>query len=174
MIDNAGHILTNNHVVAAAAKGGTIQVVTDKGKYATARLVGRSPAYDLAVVQVEGLDAPSAAVRPVRPGDRRPGRGRDRVAARPGRHGDLGHHLGEEPAGDRGREPGRDSYINALQTDAAINPGNSGGPLVDMNARVIGVNSAIATVRGSRRARAGTSGSGSRSRSTRPGGPRSS
>ena len=43
---------------------------------------------------------------------------------------------------------GEISYINALQTDAAINPGNSGGPLVDMNARVIGMNSAIATVRG--------------------------
>ncbi|WP_112244151.1 S1C family serine protease [Kribbella monticola] len=154
-IDNAGHILTNNHVVAAAAKGGSIQVVTQKGKSSTARLVGRSPAYDLAVVQVVGLDAPSvqfgqselAVV------------GQDVVA--------IGSPLGlagtvtsgivsakNRPVTAGGE--GEISYINALQTDAAINPGNSGGPLVDMNARVIGINSAIATVRG---AEEGTSGS---------------
>jgi putative serine protease PepD len=153
-IDNSGDILTNNHVVSAAANGGAIQVVTQKGKTATARLVGRSPAYDLAVVQVVGLDAPSvqfgrseAAVV-----------GQDVVA--------IGSPLGlagtvtsgivsakNRPVTAGGE--GEISYINALQTDAAINPGNSGGPLVDMNARVIGINSAIASVRG---AAAGSSG----------------
>jgi len=150
VIDNAGHILTNNHVVAAAAKGGAIQIINDKGKSWTARLVGRSPVYDLAVVQVAGLDAPSVQF----------GRselaivGQDVVA--------IGSPLGlagtvtsgiisakNRPVTTSGDEPGQDSFISALQTDAAINPGNSGGPLVDMNARVIGVNSAIATVRGS-------------------------
>jgi putative serine protease PepD len=149
VIDNVGHILTNNHVVAAAAKGGSIQVVTENGKSQTARLVGRSPAYDLAVVQVVGLDAPSVQF----------GRsdlaivGQDVVA--------IGSPLGlagtvtagiisakNRPV-TTGDSVDQTSYINALQTDAAINPGNSGGPLVDMNARVIGVNSAIATVRGS-------------------------
>jgi putative serine protease PepD len=150
VIDNAGHILTNNHVVSAAAQGGSIQIINDKGKSWTARLVGRSTVYDLAVVQVVGLDAPSVQF----------GRsdlaivGQDVVA--------IGSPLGlagtvtsgiisakNRPVTTSGEEPGQESFISALQTDAAINPGNSGGPLVDMNARVIGVNSAIATVRGS-------------------------
>jgi putative serine protease PepD len=156
VIDDLGHILTNNHVVASAAKGGSIQVVTQKGKVSTARLVGRSPAYDLAVVQVIGLDAPSvqfgqSSIAVV---------GQDVVA--------IGSPLGlagtvtsgivsakDRPVTAGGESTDEISYINALQTDAAINPGNSGGPLVDMNARVIGVNSAIATVRG---AEPGTSG----------------
>jgi putative serine protease PepD len=59
-----------------------------------------------------------------------------------------------------GDTPDDQSYISALQTDAAINPGNSGGPLVDMNARVIGVNSAIATVPGSSDGQSGNIGLG--------------
>ncbi|ADB34489.1 PDZ/DHR/GLGF domain protein [Kribbella flavida DSM 17836] len=159
VIDTDGHILTNNHVVSAAAQGGSIQVVTQQGKTATARLVGRSPAYDLAVVQVSGIDAPSVQF----------GRsdlaivGQDVVA--------IGSPLGlagtvtsgivsakNRPVTAGGE--GEISYINALQTDAAINPGNSGGPLVDMNARVIGVNSAIATVRGAEEGSSGNIGLG--------------
>ncbi|WP_433008186.1 S1C family serine protease [Kribbella sp. CA-294648] len=154
VIDNSGHILTNNHVVSAAASGGSIQVVTQKGKTSTARLVGRSPAYDLAVVQVVGVDAPS-----VQFGESAKAIvGQDVVA--------IGSPLGlagtvtsgivsakNRPVTAGGE--GEISYINALQTDAAINPGNSGGPLVDMEGHVIGVNSAIATVRG---AQEGTSG----------------
>ncbi|HET6989341.1 MAG TPA: trypsin-like peptidase domain-containing protein [Kribbella sp.] len=160
VIDNLGHILTNNHVVQAAAKGGSIQVLSENGKTSTARLVGRSPAYDLAVVQVVGLDAPSVQF----------GRsdlaivGQDVVA--------IGSPLGlagtvtsgiisakNRPV-TTGESADQTSYINALQTDAAINPGNSGGPLVDMNARVIGVNSAIATVRGAVEGQSGNIGLG--------------
>ncbi|GAA1686215.1 hypothetical protein GCM10009745_33490 [Kribbella yunnanensis] len=160
VIDNAGHVLTNNHVVASAAKGGSIQIITEKGKSQTARLVGRSPAYDLAVVQVIGLDAPSVQF----------GRsdlaivGQDVVA--------IGSPLGlagtvtsgiisakNRPV-TAGDSTDQASYINALQTDAAINPGNSGGPLVDMNARVIGVNSAIAAVRGAQEGQTGNIGLG--------------
>jgi putative serine protease PepD len=159
VIDTSGHILTNNHVVSAAANGGSIQVVTQQGKAATARLVGRSPAYDLAVVQVVGIDAPAVQF----------GRsdqaivGQDVVA--------IGSPLGlagtvtsgivsakNRPVTAGGE--GEISYINALQTDAAINPGNSGGPLVDMNAKVIGVNSAIATVRGAEEGSSGNIGLG--------------
>ena len=146
-IDNSGHILTNNHVVSSAANGGSIQVVAQNGRTATARLVGRSPAYDLAVVQVLGLDAPSVQFG----SSETAVVGQDVVA--------IGSPLGlagtvtsgivsakNRPVTAGGE--GEISYINALQTDAAINPGNSGGPLVDMNARVIGINSAIAAVRG--------------------------
>ncbi|GAB3810646.1 hypothetical protein GCM10028799_04000 [Kribbella italica] len=159
VIDTSGHILTNNHVVSAAANGGSIQVVTQQGKAATARLVGRSPAYDLAVVQVVGINAPAVQF----------GRsdqaivGQDVVA--------IGSPLGlagtvtsgivsakNRPVTAGGE--GEISYINALQTDAAINPGNSGGPLVDMNAKVIGVNSAIATVRGAEEGSSGNIGLG--------------
>jgi len=159
VIDGSGHILTNNHVVSAAASGGSIQVVTQKGKTSTARLVGRSPAYDLAVVQVVGVDAPAvkfgqtaAAIV-----------GQDVVA--------IGSPLGlagtvtsgivsakNRPVTAGGE--GEISYINALQTDAAINPGNSGGPLVDMEGQVIGVNSAIATVRGAEPGSSGNIGLG--------------
>ncbi|NEA32224.1 PDZ domain-containing protein [Streptomyces sp. SID13031] len=159
VIDDSGHILTNNHVVSAAATGGSIQVVTQTGKISTARLVGRSPAYDLAVVQVLGLDAPS-----VKFGESEKAIvGQDVVA--------IGSPLGlagtvtsgivsakNRPVTAGGE--GEISYINALQTDAAINPGNSGGPLVDMEAHVIGVNSAIATVRGAEPGASGNIGLG--------------
>ncbi|WP_405061328.1 trypsin-like peptidase domain-containing protein [Kribbella sp. NBC_01505] len=160
VIDGSGHILTNNHVVAGAAKGGSIQIITTNGKSQTARLVGTSPAYDLAVVQVVGLKVPAvqfgqsdAAVV-----------GQDVVA--------IGSPLGLAGTVTSGiisakNRPvttgdGEDqaSYMNALQTDAAINPGNSGGPLVDMNARVIGINSAIAAVRGSQEGQSGNIGLG--------------
>lgn len=159
VIDGAGHILTNNHVVSVAATGGTIQVVTDKGTTATARLVGRSPAYDLAVVQVDGLAAPAVTFGQ----SAQAVVGMDVVA--------IGSPLGlagtvtsgiisakNRPVTAGGE--GEISYINALQTDAAINPGNSGGPLVDMNGKVIGVNSAIATVRGSEDGTSGNIGLG--------------
>ncbi|GAA3565652.1 S1C family serine protease [Kribbella ginsengisoli] len=160
VIDGSGHILTNNHVVAAAADGGSIQVVTQKGKVATARLVGRSPAYDLAVVQVFGVDAPSVQFGE----SAKAVVGQDVVA--------IGSPLGLAgtvtsgivSAKNRPVSAGGDgeqtSYINALQTDAAINPGNSGGPLVDMDAHVIGVNSAIATVRGAEPGSSGNIGLG--------------
>jgi len=147
VIDTAGHILTNNHVVALAGDDGLIEVVTEKGSTATAKLVGKSPAYDLAVVKVDGLEAPAVQFGQ----SSKAVVGQDVVA--------IGSPLGlagtvtsgivsakNRPVTAGGE--GEISYINALQTDAAINPGNSGGPLVDMNGRVIGVNSAIATVSG--------------------------
>jgi putative serine protease PepD len=145
VISTDGYILTNNHVVASADGGGTIDVGFFDGTTTPAVIVGRSPSYDLAVLRVERRD-----LNPVRIGDSAGVVVGDPVIA-------IGSPLGFEStvtsgiisALDRpvsaGGE-GETSFINALQTDAAINPGNSGGPLVDAAGRVIGVNSVIASL----------------------------
>ena len=145
VIGAEGYILTNNHVVAAAADGqGTILVRFNDGQEAEAEIVGRSPSYDLAVLQVEGIDD----LVPLEFGDSKNVVVGDAVVA-------IGSPLGLEATVTSGivsaiNRPvtaggqGDLSFINAIQTDAAINPGNSGGPLVDSLGRVIGVNSAIA------------------------------
>ena len=145
VIGAEGYILTNNHVVAAAADGqGTILVRFNDGQEAEAQIVGRSPSYDLAVLQVEGI----AGLVPLEFGNSQDVVVGDAVVA-------IGSPLGLEATVTSGivsaiNRPvtaggqGDLSFINAIQTDAAINPGNSGGPLVDSAGRVIGVNSAIA------------------------------
>lgn len=145
-IDSDGYILTNNHVVEAAASGGRIRVTLANGKKYDAKIVGRDSSYDLAVLKTELVDAPALQF-----GDS------DKVAV-----GDaviaIGSPLGlagtvtsgiisakNRPV-TAGNGSGESSFISALQTDAAINPGNSGGPLVDATGAVIGVNSAIASL----------------------------
>ncbi|MEO7422349.1 MAG: trypsin-like peptidase domain-containing protein [Ornithinibacter sp.] len=145
--DDQGHLVTNNHVVAGAVKG-KVTVVLANGKQLEGTVVGRDGSYDLAVVKVEGANLTPLPL----------GRSADVVV------GDqviaVGAPLGLDStvttgivsALNRPVTPGEaddQSYINAIQTDAAINPGNSGGPLLDMQGRVIGVNSAIARVSGS-------------------------
>ena len=160
VLDDAGHVVTNNHVVEmAAADGGAISVVLPNGTSRKAELVGRSAAYDLAVLGVaaDGLE-------PARLGASRALRVGQTVVA-------FGSPLGltstvtsgivsalDRPVTAGGS--GEASFLNAIQTDAAINPGNSGGPLVDLQGRVVGVNSAIATVGGSLGGQAGNIGVG--------------
>jgi putative serine protease PepD len=140
-----GYIVTNNHVVADAAEGGEVDVRFDDGESAIAEIVGRDPAYDIAVLKVDRTGLPVAAL-----GDSGAMQVGDTVVA-------VGSPLGlsgtvtsgiisatERPVTAGGQ--GETSYINAIQTDAAINPGNSGGPLVNAASEVIGVNSAIATL----------------------------
>jgi putative serine protease PepD len=145
VISREGYILTNNHVVASAEGGGTIEVGFFDGTTVPAEIVGRSPSYDLAVLEVDRDD-----LTPARLGDSAGVVVGDPVIA-------IGSPLGLEStvtsgivsALDRPVSAGGEgeaSFINALQTDAAINPGNSGGPLVDAAGRVIGVNSAIASL----------------------------
>ncbi|MBM6400828.1 S1C family serine protease [Phycicoccus sonneratiae] len=146
--DDAGHVVTNNHVVAGAGSTEKITVVLSDGRQVSGKVVGRDASYDLAVVAVEGASLKALPV----------GRSADVVV------GDeviaVGAPLGLDStvtsgivsALDRPVTPGEQddqSFINAIQTDAAINPGNSGGPLLDMRGQVIGVNSAIARVPGS-------------------------
>jgi putative serine protease PepD len=144
VISDEGYVVTNNHVIAGAG-GDTIEVGLYDGATVPAEVVGRSPSYDLAVLKVERDD-----LVPARLGDSSGVVVGDPVIA-------IGSPLGLESTVTSGivsaldrpvtaGGQGETSFINALQTDAAINPGNSGGPLVDAAGRVIGVNSAIASL----------------------------
>jgi putative serine protease PepD len=143
VISSDGYVVTNNHVIGSDT--GAIELVFSDGTTAPAEVVGRSPSYDLAVLEVDRND-----LVPIMLGDSSQVSVGDPVMA-------IGSPLGLEgtvtsgiisaldrPVTAGGR--GETAFINALQTDAAINPGNSGGPLVDSGGRVIGVNSAIATL----------------------------
>ncbi len=142
-----GYIVTNNHVVSGAAGGGTITVHFNDGSTASGRIVGRSPAYDLAVLKVGRTGLPIATLGDsddVVVGDQCIAVGSPLGLAGTVTTGIISAtHRPVTTGANDGSEP---SYLSALQTDAAINPGNSGGPLVDGQGRVIGVNSAIATL----------------------------
>lgn len=170
-----GTILTNNHVIAAAATDAqnssnsngfdpndpnswfgnslpsgpaTIQVKFSDGKTAKATIVGRDPSTDIAVIKAQAVSgltpAKLASTSTLRVGDT--------VLA-------LGSPLGldgsvsagivsalHRPVSLGGQQTRASAVTDAIQTDAAINPGNSGGALVDAQGRVVGVNSAIATM----------------------------
>jgi Do/DeqQ family serine protease len=136
IVDSRGYILTNNHVVENAAE---IQVRLSDQRKLPARLVGRDPKTDLAVLKIE-----AAGPLPVAElGDS------DRL-----RIGQWAIAIGNPFGLDRtvtvgivsatGRmRLGVSQYENFIQTDASINPGNSGGPLLNLDGKVIGINSAI-------------------------------
>jgi putative serine protease PepD len=143
-----GLLLTNNHVVEEAAQSGSVTAVFQDGTTAPAQIVGRDPSSDLAVIRAQNL----SGLTPVELGNSDSVRVGQQVIAFGAPLG-LGGTVttGIISAVDRavnvGEETGANTptVLNALQTDAAINPGNSGGPLVDMEGRVVGINSAIAT-----------------------------
>ncbi|GAB3623543.1 hypothetical protein GCM10027418_16260 [Mariniluteicoccus endophyticus] len=151
VIDDQGHIMTNNHVVEGASDG-RVTIQLQDGTRRSAEVVGRSPGYDLAVIKADdpkGLPkvdlGDSASVRP--------GQQVVAVGAPLGLGGSV--TAGIVSAVDRplsvGNNQGTDdsvAYINGIQIDAPINPGNSGGPLADGAGRIIGVNSAILTLGG--------------------------
>jgi putative serine protease PepD len=150
-----GYVLTNNHVVADAAGGGLITVSFNGAGQVDlpASIVGRDPETDLAVIKVRGGHSLTPASL---------GSSSDLVVGDPVVA--IGSPLGLAGTVTSGiisalnrtvRVPSENSnepatpLFNAIQTDAAINPGNSGGALVDSAGRVIGINSAIATLGGS-------------------------
>ncbi|MHA6626937.1 trypsin-like peptidase domain-containing protein [Pseudonocardia sichuanensis] len=143
-----GLLLTNNHVVEAAAQSGTVTAVFEDGRTAPALIVGRDPSSDVAVIRAQNV----SGLVPVELGNSDSVRVGQQVVAFGAPLG-LGGTVttGIISAVDRavnvGPETGANTptVLNALQTDAAINPGNSGGPLVDMQGQVVGINSAIAT-----------------------------
>jgi putative serine protease PepD len=139
------YIITNNHVVADATTSGTIDVELLNGEVYPATIVGRDVAYDIAVVKIKIGNLPA-----IKLGDSAKVSVGDSVIA-------IGSPLGLASTVTSGiisalnrpvvtGSTGLESYVNAIQTDAAINPGNSGGALVDSTGKLIGVNSAIATL----------------------------
>jgi putative serine protease PepD len=142
VIDKAGHILTNSHVVGNAHN---LEVTFSGGRKVRAELVGTDPVSDLAIIKVTPF--PDMHAAPLgNSADLRVGR---RVIA-------IGNPFGFQNTITAGfiSALGRDISVNhrtlmgMIQTDAAINPGNSGGPLIDSGGKVIGVNTAIFTQQG--------------------------
>jgi putative serine protease PepD len=137
--DTSGHVITNQHVVAGAT---SVRVTFWNGQTYTAHVVGTDPSTDLAVLKV---DAPSSVLYPLSLGDSSNVQVGDNVVA-------IGAPFGLAETVTAGivsalhrqmTSPNNFSIDDSIQTDAAINHGNSGGPLLDAQARVIGVNAQI-------------------------------
>ncbi|MFJ4484375.1 trypsin-like peptidase domain-containing protein [Streptomyces longwoodensis] len=147
VLDEQGHILTNNHVVQPAGGDGAITVVFNGGQTATAEVVGRDSGYDLAVVRVTGVKGltplPLGNSDDVQVGDPVVAIGAPFDLEGTVTSGIISAKERPITAGGDGADARDVSYVDALQTDAPINPGNSGGPLLDRRGRVIGINSAI-------------------------------
>jgi 2-alkenal reductase len=147
VLDVAGHVVTNNHVVA---DGVAFQANFANGESSRATLAGADVDSDLAILTVEKLPD---GVMPVPLGDSTAVQVGQFVVAIGNPFGEAGSMsvgiisgLGRTLESQRIAEGGgRYSLPQVIQTDAAINPGNSGGPLLNLNGEVIGVNSAILT-----------------------------
>jgi S1-C subfamily serine protease len=144
-----GYIVTNNHVVSGADgnEGAEIRAIFEDGSGSSARIVGRDPASDLAVLKVEKPGLLTATL----------GESENLVVGDPVVA--IGSPLGlagtvtsgivsalDRPVRLSGEGSDTNAVISAVQTDAPINPGNSGGALVDSTGAVIGINTAIASL----------------------------
>ena len=134
IIDKEGYVLTNHHVVANASE---VKVKLSDTRSFTAELVGSDPRTDVALVRIHGANLPSAPM-----GDSDALEVGDWVLA-------IGNPFGLEETVTAGivsakeRVIGAGPFDNFIQTDASVNPGNSGGPLVDLEGKVVGLNTAI-------------------------------
>jgi serine protease Do len=135
IIDRAGEVLTNAHVVDGAA---SLSVTLDSGAKVGARVLGLDPVLDIALLRLDG-----SATLPVAPlGDSAGVKVGDDVVA-------IGNPIGLDQTMTRGIVSGLNRMLPGIsdepmiQTDAPINPGNSGGPLVDRCGRVVGINTLI-------------------------------
>jgi putative serine protease PepD len=146
--DNAGHIVTNNHVIAGVGVGGTVQVMISDQRTYNAEVIGADPTTDLAVLQLEnapaGLQPLAHTTATLHVGDA--------VMA-------IGNPLGlsgtvttgivsalDRPVATTASSRTAPVVTDAIQTSAAINPGNSGGALVDDQGVLVGINSSIASL----------------------------
>ena len=135
IIDKDGFILTNNHVVE---KTDEIKVKLANDKEYDAKIIGRDPKTDLALIRIE-TDKP---LIPLPLGDSEKLEVGDWVFAIGNPFG-LGHTVTAGIVSAKYRQLGAGAYDNFIQTDASINPGNSGGPLLNTQGEVVGINSAI-------------------------------
>jgi len=135
IINSDGTVLTNNHVVDGASD--IVVTLADKKEY-KAKVIGRDPKTDLAVIKIEGRGPFKAAAL----GDSDRARVGEWVLAIGNPFG-LSNTVTAGIVSAKGRVIGEGPYDNFIQTDAPINPGNSGGPLLDMRGEVIGINTAI-------------------------------
>ncbi len=139
IINPDGHIVTNHHVVDGATE---IKVKLSDGRELTAKVVGRDPKTDLALLKVEATGLP---VIPL-------GSSTELQVGEPVMA--IGNPFGLEQTvttgivSATGRVIGEGPYDNFIQTDASINPGNSGGPLISTRGQAIGINTAIFTQTG--------------------------
>jgi S1-C subfamily serine protease len=144
VVDEAGHIVTNQHVVEGAEE---ISVRFAGGVRREAEVVGQDPSTDVALIKV---DAPKEALKPLTLGDSNSvGVGEPVIAI--GNPLNVGISVTTGIVSGLGRPiqaPNNYTINDAVQTDAAINPGNSGGPLLDSRGTVIGVNAQIASESG--------------------------
>jgi serine protease Do len=137
IVTKEGQILTNNHVVAGADK---ITVTLSDGRTYPAEVLGKDPTFDLAVIKIN----PDENLKVLELGDSDAVEVGEWVVA-------VGNPFGFEHTVTVGVISAKNRSIHAqdvnfdgfLQTDAAINPGNSGGPLIDMDGKVVGINTAI-------------------------------
>ncbi|WP_324612840.1 S1C family serine protease [Streptomyces specialis] len=145
--DEEGHIMTNNHVVAPAADGGTLTATFSDGESYEAEVVGRAEGYDVAVIRLIDLGDRDLEPLPIGNSDETAvGDATIAIGAPFGLSGTVTTGIisaKDRPVASSDGQGGSSSYMNALQTDASINPGNSGGPLLNADGAVIGVNSAI-------------------------------
>ena len=143
VLDKSGHILTNNHVVEAAAQQGEITVTFDNGTTGKATIVGRSETNDLAVIKVDNATDLTPAVF-AKSSSLTVGQTVVAAGAPLGLSESVTSGIVSNTARPVRSGSNNDAVYLAVQTDAAINPGNSGGPLVDLNGNVVGINSSIA------------------------------
>lgn len=135
ILSEDGYIVTNNHVVE---KANDIEVVLEDGERYKARVIGKDPKTDVALLKIEPKHKlPAAAL-----GDSDKLEIGDWVIAVGNPFG-LGHTVTAGIVSAKGRSLGLGTYDDFIQTDAAINPGNSGGPLFNLQGQVVGVNTAI-------------------------------
>ncbi|RBP99607.1 trypsin-like peptidase domain-containing protein [Bifidobacterium xylocopae] len=150
ILDEQGHIVTNNHVVSGAQK---IQVTLSNGQIYSAQVVGTDSTADLAVIK---LDNPPKDLKPAQFADSSKLAVGENVMA-------IGNPLGydntattgivsalDRPVSVMDESGGTPVVTNAIQLDAAINPGNSGGPTFNVAGQVVGINSSIASTANSK------------------------